>query len=106
MGFAESSSAPLTRRLVYERVHALVAQLLELVPTLPSALYPLLIRNFPHKRQHVSEHVTYIRNLLQLSDYCPELWDRILGLIMDRTLQIDVSVSLHKNTIHDLNRVS
>lgn len=77
--------------MVYDRVHNLVEQLIELIPTLPSTLYPLLARNFPHKRQKEAEHVTYIRNLLRLSDYCPELWDRILGLIVDRTLQIDVS---------------
>ncbi|EJD01473.1 RNA polymerase I-specific transcription initiation factor RRN3 [Fomitiporia mediterranea MF3/22] len=93
-GFAESSSSPLTRRIVYDRVHSLVAQLLELIPTLPSALYPLLARNFPHKRQREAEHVTYIRNLLRLSDYCPELWDRILGLVVDRTLQIDVEIQV------------
>lgn len=91
-GFVESSLAPLTRRIVYDRVHTLVAQLLELFPTLPSTLYPLLVRHFPHKRQREAELVTYIRNLLRLSDYCPDLWDRILGLIVDRALQIDVSV--------------
>lgn len=90
LGFAESSSSPLTRRTVYDRVHSLIQQLLSLVPTLPSILYPILARHFPHKRQAQFEHVTYIRNLLRLSDYCPELSDRLLGLVVDRTIQIDV----------------
>ncbi|THH11903.1 hypothetical protein EW145_g323 [Phellinidium pouzarii] len=93
-GFAESSAAPLTRRVVYDRVHNLLARLLALIPTLPTPLFPLLAYNFPHKRQNQAEHVTYIRNLLQLSDYCPELWDRILGLIVDRTIQIDVEIQV------------
>ncbi|KAI5120687.1 hypothetical protein M0805_006976 [Coniferiporia weirii] len=93
-GFAEGSAAPLTRRMVYDRVHSLLSQLLALIPTLPTPLFPLLSRNFPHKRQNQAEHVTYIRNLLQLSDYCPELWDRILGLIVDRTIQIDVEIQV------------
>ncbi|KAH8118691.1 RNA polymerase I-specific transcription initiation factor RRN3 [Phellopilus nigrolimitatus] len=93
-GFAESSATPLTRRIVYDRVHSILEQLLSLIPTLPATLFPLLARNFPHKRQSQAEHVTYIRNLLQLSDYCPELWDRILGLVVDRTIQIDVEIQV------------
>lgn len=64
---------------------------MSVIPTLSSTLFPFLARNFPHKRQNQAEQVTYVRNLLRLSDYCPELWDRIFGLIVDRTIQIDVS---------------
>lgn len=89
-GGPESSASPLTRSVVYDRLHHLLRHLLSLIPTLPSTLHPLLVRNFPHKRQSQTTQVTYIRNLLRATEYCSELADRILALIIDRALQIDV----------------
>jgi RNA polymerase I-specific transcription initiation factor RRN3 len=87
---SESSSAPLTRRVVYDRIHALLLHLLSLIPTLSSTLQPLLVRNFPHKRLPKSSQVTYIRNMLRITEYCPELADKLLATIIDRAIQIDV----------------
>lgn len=89
-GGPESSANPLTRNVVYDRLHHLLRHLLSLIPTLPSTLQPLLARNFPHKRQSQATQVTYIRNLLRIMEYCSELADRIYALIIDRALQIDV----------------
>ena len=69
-GIPESSSAPLTRRVVYDRLHHLLRHVLSLIPTLPSTLQPLLARNFPHKRQNQVSQITYIRNLLCITEYC------------------------------------
>lgn len=82
---------PVTRRMVYDRFHNLLEYLFSLIPTLPSSLYPLLVRNFPHKRQERVDQETYIRNLLRITEYCPALTDRIIGIIIDRMIQIDVS---------------
>lgn len=90
----EGSSSPLTRRVVYDRLHCLLEHLLSLIPTLPSALQPLLVRNFPHKRQDKAEQETYIRNLIRITEYCPALTDRILATIIDRAIQIDVGLLL------------
>lgn len=87
---AEGSSSPLTRRVIYDRLHYMLQHLLSLVPTLPSTLQPFLVCNFPHKRQKEIMHTTYIRNLLRISVYCPELADKILATIVDRAIQIDV----------------
>lgn len=86
----ESSSSPLTRRVVYDRLHYLLKHLISVIPTLSSTLLPLLVRHFPHKRQNQTSQTTYIRNLLRVSSYCPELADRILATIVDRAIQIDV----------------
>ena len=86
-----TSSAPLTRRIIYDRLHYLLQHVLTLVPTLPSTLQPLLIRHFPHKRQNQVSQTTFIRNILRVSSYCPELSDKILATIVDRAIQIDVS---------------
>jgi len=84
-------SSPVTRRVIYDRQHALLKHLFSLVPTLPSSLAPLLVQNFPHKRQPQVAHVAYIRNLLRVTEYCSELSERVLGLIVDRALMVDVS---------------
>jgi RNA polymerase I-specific transcription initiation factor RRN3 len=94
-GLPECSSAPLTRRTVYDRIHHLLRHLLALVPTLPSTLQPLLVKNFPHKRQSQPSQIAYIQNLLRITDYCPEIADHLLSTIIDRAIQIDVSYMLH-----------
>ena len=91
----EGSSSPLTRRVIYDRLHSLLEHLLSLIPTLPSTLQPLLVRNFPHKRQDRADQETYIRNLLRITEYCPALSDRILATIIDRAIQIDVGTHLY-----------
>jgi RNA polymerase I-specific transcription initiation factor RRN3 len=84
--------APVTRRLIYDRLHDLLQHILSLIPTLPSSLQVCLVRHFPHKRRNQVAQTTYIRNLLKVSSYCPELADKILATIVDRAIQIDVSV--------------
>lgn len=88
--FPESSVDPVTRRVIYDRLHYLLQYLLTLIPTLPSTLQPLLVRHFPHKRQSQLTQSTYIRNLLRVTSYCPELSEKILATIVDRAIQIDV----------------
>ncbi|GBE79882.1 RNA polymerase I-specific transcription initiation factor RRN3 [Sparassis crispa] len=100
-GPAEGSSSPITRRIVYDRVHFLLQHLISLVPTIPSAFQPFLVRNFPHKRQNLATQVTYIRNLLRITEYCSELSDRILATIVDRTIQIDVEIQVELEELEE-----
>ncbi|KIJ69765.1 hypothetical protein HYDPIDRAFT_104386 [Hydnomerulius pinastri MD-312] len=100
-GGPQSSATPLTRGLIYDRLHLLLRHLLSLIPTLPSTLQPLLVRNFPHKRQSPVTQVTYIRNLLRVTEYCSELADRILALIIDRALQIDVEIQVELEELEE-----
>lgn len=90
--------------MVYDRIHCLLQHLLSLVPTLPSTLQPLLVRSFPHKRQNQAAQITYIRNLLRITEYCPELSDRILATIIDRAIQIDVCLYLLFTVKHSTER--
>ncbi|EAU84392.1 ribosomal DNA transcription factor Rrn3 [Coprinopsis cinerea okayama7 len=94
LAMPEGSSKPLTRRLIYDRLHYLLNHILSLIPTLPSTLQPILVRYFPHKRQNQLAQATYIRNLLRISAYCPALTDKILATIIDRAIQIDVEIQV------------
>ncbi|KAI0832671.1 RNA polymerase I-specific transcription initiation factor RRN3 [Trametes gibbosa] len=100
-GMPESSSRPLTRRIVYDRIHFLLRHLISIVPTLPSTLQPLLAHNFPHKRQNQTSQVTYIRNLLRVTEYCPEIADRILATVIDRAIQIDVEIQVELEELEE-----
>ncbi|KII95045.1 hypothetical protein PLICRDRAFT_98907 [Plicaturopsis crispa FD-325 SS-3] len=102
-GQPEGSSKPITRRDVYDRLHYLLRHILSLIPTLPNTLHPLLMRNFPHKRQNQLAQVTYIRNLLRVTDYCPELGDRILATIIDRAIQIDVEIQVELEELEEIS---
>ncbi|GJJ07129.1 hypothetical protein Clacol_001329 [Clathrus columnatus] len=101
-GFVSTDgTAPVTRRIVYERIHGLLEHLLSLIPTLPASLQPLLVRNFPHKRQEKVDQETYIRNLLRVTEYCPALTDRILAMIIDRIIQVDVEIQVELEDLED-----
>ncbi|KAG8914688.1 hypothetical protein FRC00_011471 [Tulasnella sp. 408] len=94
LNYGKGREASFDASLMYERQHILLQRLLSLIPTLSTTLEPLLIRNFPHKRQDKAEQIAYIQNVLKLSEYCQELRDRILGLVVDRAIQIDVEIQV------------
>ncbi|WWD18609.1 hypothetical protein CI109_103062 [Kwoniella shandongensis] len=96
--FTSPTAAPISRRMFYARHHLLLSHLISLVPTLPSVLQPVLIRNFPHKREAEVAQTTWIRNCCELIGYCPELGQRMWGEIVDRMLRIDVEIT---NSLED-----
>ena len=81
-----------TRRTLYGRLHALLQLLLSLIPTLSPSLSPLLAANFPTKRETAAAQICYIDNLLALTEYCPALAEDVLGLVIERALNIDVEI--------------
>ncbi|WVO18137.1 hypothetical protein L204_105840 [Cryptococcus depauperatus] len=89
------SSLPssISRRTFHARHHLLLSHLLSLVPTLPSLLQPLLIKNFPNKREPEVVQTTWVRNCCELVGYCPELGSRVWGECVGRMLRIDVEIT-------------
>lgn len=87
-----STTSSITRRTLYARLHALLRLLISLVPTLASALSPLLASHFPPKRDPCLSQICYIDNLLILTEYCPALVEDVLGLVIERALGIDVEI--------------
>lgn len=84
--------AAVTRRILYGRLHSLLRLLLSLIPTLSPSLSPLLASNFPSKRDTRPAQICYIDNLLALTEYCPALAEDVLGLVIERALNIDVEI--------------
>ncbi|SGY66650.1 BQ5605_C004g02693 [Microbotryum silenes-dioicae] len=82
----------ITRGILYSRLHAMLTMLLSLIPTLAPSLAPLLSIHFPAKREPKVAQICYIENLLVLSEYCSALTEDIMGLIVERALNIDVEI--------------
>ena len=82
-----------TSLAVGENTHRALKKLLTIVPSSPSALFSLLMEMFPHKRLDLTAQVTYVSNLLRIAAYCVVLRDRLLALIVEKIIQLDVSFS-------------
>ncbi|KDN38632.1 RRN3-domain-containing protein [Tilletiaria anomala UBC 951] len=97
---AATASAP-TRRQIYARIHRLIRQLIVLVPTLPSQLGSLLTRHFPPKRDTRTAQLVFIRNALKVCEYCQELSEGVLTMVIGRALQIDVEIQVELDELED-----
>lgn len=87
--------------MIYSRYHALLAHLLSLIPTLPSILQPVVLAKFPPKREAEIAHVTYLRNVLRLIEYCPAVADRVLGAVIERAITMDVEIQIEWDDLED-----
>lgn len=82
----------INRETQHERVHLALKYILGLIPTGATSLFPLLAKEFPHKRESIYAHTVYVKNILRVLEYAPVLRTQILGLVIDRIIQVDVSI--------------
>ncbi|WFC96702.1 DNA independent RNA polymerase I transcription factor [Malassezia brasiliensis] len=90
-----------TRRALYDRLHALLQQLLRLVPTLAAALQGQVTRHFPHKRDRTLAQVLYVRNVLRVTAYCEALTEPIWAAVLDHVLQVDVEIQVELDELEE-----
>ncbi|KAI9714999.1 MAG: hypothetical protein M1828_001106 [Chrysothrix sp. TS-e1954] len=76
------------------RVHATLKYILQLVPSASALLSKILYQRFPFPTDSVKCHTRYVRNILSIGDYAPELKSDILNLIMERLVKIDVQIQV------------
>jgi RNA polymerase I-specific transcription initiation factor RRN3 len=100
-----ASIESITRRTLYRRLHSMLQLLISLIPTLASALAPLLATHFPTKRDPILGQICYIDNLLVLTEYCPALAEDVLGLVIERALNIDVEIQGESDDWEDIDEV-
>ncbi|XP_064617684.1 RNA polymerase I-specific transcription initiation factor RRN3-like [Liolophura sinensis] len=70
--------------------HLVIKGISQIVPMMPTVLLPLLGDAFPYLSKAAYIQECYVKNLLQITHYMPDLRQRILELIVDRMLKIDV----------------
>jgi RNA polymerase I-specific transcription initiation factor RRN3 len=91
----------LNRDQLSSRVHVALKYLLRLIPSASSTLSPILAAKFPYAEESKKLQITYIQNLLRLSEYAPELKSDILALITDRLVKIDVQMQVDLDDLDD-----
>lgn len=84
---------PVTRQVIYDRAHEALEHLMELVPTAAhSTFFPALVAEFPNKSEKQLAHTTYLANLLRVVEYAPSLRSKILAMIIERIIKIDIEI--------------
>eukprot|EP00644_Phytophthora_capsici_P015658 jgi/Phyca11/529517/estExt2_fgenesh1_pm.C_PHYCAscaffold_440022 len=81
----------------FEAAHQTLQRVLTLVPTATNVLFPILCEHFPHKRMDAPTQVAYLRNVLRVTGYVGGLRERVLGLVIDQLVAIDVEIKLDES---------
>ncbi|KAL7269125.1 DNA independent RNA polymerase I transcription factor [Rhizina undulata] len=93
---------PVARSTVYDRAHFALQFILDLVPTAAfSTLFPALVEEFPHKSEKKLAHTCYLMNLLRVIEYAPSLKNKVLGMITDRVIKIDIEIQVDLDELED-----
>ena len=84
---------PVTRQVIYDRTHEALEYIMDLVPTAAhSTLFPVLVSEFPNKSEKRLAQTTYLQNLLQVIEYAPELRSKVLAMVVERVIKIDIEI--------------
>ncbi|KAK9375227.1 RNA polymerase I-specific transcription initiation factor RRN3 [Lipomyces chichibuensis] len=84
-----------------ERWHALLMYLVTLVPTSASVLQSAIIKSFPYKYEDLGILARYVANILRVVEYVPELQGSIWGVIVERTVELDVDIENKLDQLDD-----
>lgn len=71
----------------------MIIRSLKLIPTSVSSLFETLVQRYPHPSFEVEYHRNFAFSLVSIMEACPILRDRIISLIVERMLMIDVKLS-------------
>ena len=66
-----------------------------------SFLAPIIVSTFPFPTDTIKAHTHYIKSILKVSDYCPEIKGQILSLITDKLVKIDVQIQVDMEELED-----
>ena len=89
----------------HQRAHQILLTILDIVPTAPSNLIPLIAEEFPDKRESYRQHVYFLKNILILADSIPILLDQILTIIIEKLIQIDLEIQVEIDDFDDDDEV-
>jgi RNA polymerase I-specific transcription initiation factor RRN3 len=91
--FADISPVPNGKRTdLHLNVHYAIQYLLEIVPSGHTMLLRLINEAFPHPTAERREQISYVFNLIRLSQYVDHLKGDILSICIERVVLIDVCI--------------
>ncbi|KAF2791887.1 RNA polymerase I-specific transcription initiation factor RRN3 [Melanomma pulvis-pyrius CBS 109.77] len=97
----QQDDPPILRTRLQTRVHECLKYILRQSPMMSTFLAPILSSTFPFPTDTTKTHVQYIKNILRVSGYCPELKGEILSLVMDKLVKIDVQIQVDMEELED-----
>ncbi|XP_059510162.1 RNA polymerase I-specific transcription initiation factor RRN3 isoform X1 [Stegostoma tigrinum] len=83
----------------FEICHRALQTIAKYVPSTPQFLMPILVEKFPFANKSARILECYVHNLLRITVYFPVLRLKILELVVEKFLKLDVSAS--RNDIED-----
>jgi len=92
-----SRFGPIEDDALTNRVHAMLYHVMRLVPRSTSEMFPIIAARFPFWRWDKDVMVWYVKQCFRVVDYLPEIRQRILELVIDRCLEIDVNIFIKDN---------
>ncbi|KAH3998415.1 hypothetical protein HBH92_159240 [Parastagonospora nodorum] len=92
---------PIERVRLESRIHDCLRSILRHNPMASSFLAPSLASNFPYPDDDAKTHVQYIRNILRIAEYCPELKGEVFSLVTDKLVKIDVQIQVDMEELED-----
>lgn len=92
-GEGHSPEVEKTMLRVFEHMHRCVHRMMSILPSITSSILPLLCSRFPYHDQSATEHLHYLRNLLRIAEYAPQLRDPLIHLIIMKCVDLDALMS-------------
>ncbi|KAK2738511.1 hypothetical protein FQN57_007026 [Myotisia sp. PD_48] len=80
---------------VHYRMHYAIQQVARLVPSCSAAASSLLSTCFPHDSDTVKSNYIYVKNLIKMVDYFPELRSDVAGVVTEKLVKIDARNQMH-----------
>lgn len=73
----------------FTHLHALIGTIVQIVPMSSSLILPLLVEHYPYQTKPLYVHECYVKNLIHITTYKPELRQAILELVIEKLIVLD-----------------
>mmetsp|Transcript_10897 Transcript_10897/g.21974 ORF Transcript_10897/g.21974 Transcript_10897/m.21974 type:complete len:823 (+) Transcript_10897:176-2644(+) len=88
---------PLKDEEIIHRIHAMIFNVLRLVPKSNSDVYPIIASKFPFWLRDKESLVWYTKQSFKVLDYLPSIRQRLFELLIDKCVEIDVNIFIKDN---------
>jgi RNA polymerase I-specific transcription initiation factor RRN3 len=89
------------RMRIHSRIHECLRYVLRQNSMNSTHLAHTITQAFPFPTDTSKAHEQYIKNILKVTEYCPELKGEILSLIMDKVVKIDAQLQVDMEDLED-----
>jgi RNA polymerase I-specific transcription initiation factor RRN3 len=97
----QQDDPPIQHARIQQRIHECLKSVLRQSPMASTYLAPIIATTFPFSDDSARAHTQYIKNVLKVSEYCPELKGEILSLVTDKLVKIDVQIQVDMEELED-----